>query len=136
MATARIKSPSDVTGPVKHGSRYGAKLTSGGRASTIEVRIPLNSKTFKILASESGSTKTLMEKYGAAVARSRMGKSVRFIVRLSPGHKPKFRVLEGESRKRRSPLGMNTTAILTQRLPRRMNAGRRESLRSLRVMKC
>jgi hypothetical protein len=85
--------------PVKHGTRYSAKLTSSGRGSnkTEEVKILIKSKTLRILASESRSTKTLIEKYGAAVARSRMGKSVRFIVRLSPGHEPKFRLLEGES---------------------------------------
>lgn len=98
MPTARIRSSADAMVSVKHGSRYSAKLTPSGRASNkAEVKIPLKSQTFRILVSESRSTKTLIEKYGAAVARSRMGKSVRFIVRLSPGHEPKFRLLEGES---------------------------------------
>jgi hypothetical protein len=106
MATARIKSPTDATVPVKHGTGYSAKLTSGDRPSSkIEVKIPLKSKTLRILASESRSTKTLIEKYGAAVARSRMGKSVRFIVRLRPGHEPKFRLLEGESAQEAEPAG-------------------------------
>jgi hypothetical protein len=106
MATARIKAPTDAMLPVKHGARYSAKLTSSGRASNkMEVKIPLKSKTLRILASESRSTKTLIEKYGVAVARSRMGKSVRFIVRLSPGHEPKFRLLEGESTQDVEPAG-------------------------------
>jgi hypothetical protein len=106
MATARIKSPPDAMVPVKHGTGYSAKLTSSSPASSkIEVKIPLKSKTLRILASESRSTKTLIEKYGAAVARSRMGKSVRFIVRLSPGHEPKFRLLEGESAQEAEPAG-------------------------------
>jgi hypothetical protein len=104
MPTARIKSPTDAMAPVKHGTRYSAKLTSSGPGSDkIEVKIPLKSKTLRILASESRSTKTLIEKYGAAVARSRMGRSVRFIVRLSPGHEPKFRLLEGESPQEAEP---------------------------------
>jgi hypothetical protein len=95
---ARVESATNAMALVKHGTRCSAKLTSSGGASNkIEVKIPLKSKTLRILASESRSTKTLIEKYGVAVARSRMGKSVRFIVRLSPGHQPKFRLLEGES---------------------------------------
>jgi hypothetical protein len=59
------------------GGGHSAKLISSGRAyNKIEVKIPLKSKTLRIIASESRSTKTLIEKYGAAVARSRMGKSV------------------------------------------------------------
>jgi len=92
--------------PFKGAARYSAKLTSSGRESDkVEVQIPLKSKTLRILASESRTTKTLMEKYGAAVARSRMGKSVRFIVRLSPGREPRFGLVESESPQDAEPAG-------------------------------
>jgi len=98
MARATIKSAAEPMAPVKQGTRYSAKLTSSGRAyNKIEVKIPLKSKTLKILASESRSTKTLMEEYGAAVAKSRTGKSVGFVVHLSPGHEPRFGLVENES---------------------------------------